>query len=150
MKTQNAHLPRLGVAVVAAAAVVAAPSWSAVSEESQASSKCPAKVVSSSNAFDALAAVRRLLIDGQSITSQGVTRKVTVTNTAIQALVQLAPQPNSVAGAVALRKRATKRCGARVAASSWGVQLFYAEAPMASAAPGTSFIVKTKSGWRVY
>ena len=74
----------------------------------------------------------------------------TIQNTPIHAIVSLASEPDPVAGAAALKKIAVRRCGERVASASWGVEIYYTEAPMASAAANQSFVVKTPNGWRAY
>jgi hypothetical protein len=72
----------------------------------------------------------------------------------VYAIVRLAsevdPIAGPVAGAATLRAVAIKRCGAKLAAQSWGVEMWYGEAAMISAAAGRSFVVKTRGGWRAY
>jgi hypothetical protein len=108
---------------------------------------CPRDPIASRNVYEALAAARRLLIHGKTVTVQGSTTTLTTRNTHIRAVVRLAREEPAVPGANALRRVATARCGQAVAQASWGIDIWYA-AKLASSAHSMEFVVKTESGWK--
>src|SRR3984893_6535842 len=136
-----------GLAAVAVTAAFVAPAFGASRETSRTVANCPKHVISSASVYEALIAARHLIIDGKTITTGGVTRRLTVQNTPIHAIVSLAPQPDPVAGAAALKKIAVRRCGGRVASASWGVEIYYGVVAVLSAAANQAFVVKTQNGW---
>ncbi len=140
--------------MVAVAAAALSTSSGAALRGPATSQACPVDPVPSSSAVEAMEAVKKLLIDGQTITAGGITRKLTTKNTFVYAIVRLAPASDPyagpVAGAATLRAVASKRCGAKLAAQSWGVEMYYSVVNMLSASRGRSFVVKTRHGWRAY
>jgi hypothetical protein len=150
MNRRDLSLAVAALAAVAVTATFVASAFSASPETPRTAANCPKNVVGGSSVYVALTAARHLLIDGKTITTGGVTRRLTIQNTPIHAIVSLAPEPDRVAGAAALKKIAVRRCGGRVASASWGVEIYYGEVAVLSAAANQAFVVKTQSGWRTY
>jgi hypothetical protein len=97
---------------------------------------------------EVVAAARRLMIHG-SVSAQGETTKLTRNNSPVLAVTVLAETALPIPGAAKLRAEAARRCGAETARASWAVTISV-PALMSDAAMRTSFLVKTKTGWRIY
>jgi hypothetical protein len=117
------------------------------------SSTCPRHVrFPAGNIDDAVAAARRLLIEGHTVTSQGVVHRLTAKNTPILAAVELAPlgAAKPIPGASALRRQAASRCGASTARSAWAIVIDYPLIQIAAQSVRVSFVVRTDDGWRTF
>jgi hypothetical protein len=117
------------------------------------SATCPKGVVAAHATLDdAIVAARRLLINGQTVTSQGETVRLTPRNTPLLAVARVFPAGHrpAVPGAEALRRLAERRCGAATARQSWAVVINYTYGSVASNNVWTWYLVQTRSGWKRY
>lgn len=105
---------------------------------------CPASLAPGTNAAaDVVAATAR---DVPRLYPQSQYRRFQIT-----ALSSLAPGTFTPAGVSVYRGIAAHRCGARTAARSWVIFLFFPDlAKSASLSQGVAFAARTRSGWSLW
>jgi hypothetical protein len=116
--------------------------------------RCPSPILSNAPTIEATIAAARRAFDAGSVSSQGRVHRVTRANAPIVAIVRLAGGAVTGRARVArvdvLRRLATARCGARVAAASWAVVVELRLAQAANSQLGILFVVNTPNGATAY